>query len=62
MAVFQPSMRSRMVERLDMTTGFRWALGRSEFFLQYQPILSLPDRQLQGFEALVRWKTPPSDT
>ena len=58
-AVFQPSMRSRMVERLDMTTGFRWALGRSEFFLEYQPILSLPDRQLVGFEALVRWNHPP---
>ena len=57
-AVFQPSMRSRMVERLDMTTGFRWALGRSEFFLEYQPILSLPDRELRGFEALVRWNHP----
>lgn len=57
-AVFQPSMRSRMVERLDITNGFRWALGRSEFFLQYQPIVSLPDRRLWGFEALVRWDHP----
>ncbi len=56
--VFQPSMRSRMLERLDLTNGFRWALGRSEFFLQYQPIVSLSDRRLCGFEALVRWAHP----
>jgi EAL domain-containing protein (putative c-di-GMP-specific phosphodiesterase class I) len=51
-------MRSRMLERLDLTNGFRWALGRSEFFLQYQPIVSLSDHRLHGFEALVRWSHP----
>lgn len=56
--VFRSSMRSRMLERLDLTSGFRWALGRSEFFLQYQPIVSLVDRELHGFEALVRWNHP----
>ncbi len=56
--VFQSSMRARMLERLEMTNGFRWALGRSEFFLQYQPIVSLSDKRLHGFEALVRWSHP----
>ena len=56
--VFESSMRSRMLERLELTNGFRWALGRSEFFLQYQPIVSLSDRHLHGFEALVRWSHP----
>ena len=56
--VFQSSMRSRMLERLELTNGFRWALGRSEFFLQYQPIVSLSDNRLHGFEALVRWSHP----
>lgn len=56
--VFRSSMRAKMLERLDLTNGFRWALGRSEFFLQYQPIISLSDNQLQGFEALVRWSHP----
>jgi diguanylate cyclase len=56
--VYKSSMRSRMLERLEMTNGFRWALGRSEFFLQYQPIVSLSDRHLHGFEALVRWSHP----
>ncbi len=53
-------MRSRMLERLDLTNGFRWALGRSEFFLEYQPIVSLSDNRLRGFEALVRWSHPTS--
>ncbi len=56
--VFRASMRSRMLERLDLTNGFRWALGRSEFFLEYQPIVSLSDQKLRGFEALVRWNHP----
>jgi diguanylate cyclase (GGDEF)-like protein len=56
--VFQSSMRSRMFERLDLTNGFRWALGRSEFILNYQPIFSLSDNRLRGFEALVRWNHP----
>ncbi len=56
--VFRTSMRSRMLERLDLTNGFRWALGRSEFFLEYQPIVSLSDQRLRGFEALVRWNHP----
>ena len=56
--VFRSSMRSRMLERLDLTNGFRWALGRSEFFLEYQPIVSLSDNRLHGFEALVRWNHP----
>ncbi len=56
--VFRTSMRSRMLERLDMTNGFRWALGRSEFFLEYQPIISLIDNRLRGVEALVRWSHP----
>jgi diguanylate cyclase (GGDEF)-like protein len=56
--VFQSAMRSRMLERLELTNGFRGALDRSEFFLQYQPIFSLADRRLVGFEALVRWRHP----
>jgi EAL domain-containing protein (putative c-di-GMP-specific phosphodiesterase class I) len=57
-ALFNYSMRARLVERLEITNGFSGSLERSEFFLQYQPIYTLADGQLQGFEALVRWRHP----
>jgi diguanylate cyclase (GGDEF)-like protein len=56
--VFQSSMRTRLLERLELTSGFRGSLERSEFFLEFQPIFSLGDRRLRGFEALVRWQHP----
>ena len=56
--VFQSSMRARLFKRLELTSGFRGSLERSEFFLSFQPIFSLGDRRLRGFEALVRWHHP----
>ena len=55
---FQSEMRTKVLERLELTGGFRGALERSEFILQYQPIFSLADNRLKGFEALVRWQHP----
>ena len=57
--IFQPSMRTRLTDRLALTSGFRGSLERSEYFLEYQPIYSLTrHRRLLGFEALVRWRHP----
>jgi diguanylate cyclase (GGDEF)-like protein len=56
--VFESAMRARLVERLEFTSRFRGSLERSEFFLNYQPIFSLGDKRLRGFEALVRWHHP----
>ena len=56
--VFRSEMRYDMLERLDFTSRFHGALARSEFFLEYQPIFSLADQRLRGFEALVRWQHP----
>lgn len=55
-AVFDSTMHDRAVERLRIENGLRKALERSELFLQYQPIVSLRTRELEGFEALVRWR------
>ena len=56
--VFESAMRARLVKRLEFTSRFRGSLERSEFFLNYQPIFSLGDKRLRGFEALVRWHHP----
>ena len=57
-AVFDATMHARAVERLQLETELRRALERDEFRLYYQPIVSLQDRRLVGFEALIRWQHP----
>ncbi len=43
--------------RLSADSQLRQALKREEFVLQYQPLVSMPDGRITGFEALVRWKS-----
>lgn len=46
----------QLQERLE--TAIEIGLKQQEFRLEYQPIVSLKDRYLLGFEALVRWYHP----
>jgi len=57
-AVFDATMHERAVERLQLETDLRRAIEREEFRLQYQPIVSLRDHRVVGFEALIRWQHP----
>ena len=57
-AIFDASMHERAVERLKLETDLRRALERQEFQVLYQPIVSLRDRSVIGFEALLRWRHP----
>ena len=58
---FRPEMNERVTERLSIENGLRRALSRNrsrnEFSLAYQPIFSIPARQLIGVEALLRWNS-----
>lgn len=56
--MFDPDMHERAVRRLRLEAEVRRAVEREEFVLHYQPIVSLPDRAVRGFEALVRWNHP----
>lgn len=56
--IFDMTMHDRIVERMQLEHDLRNALSRGEIFLVYQPIFSLEDLGLVGFEALIRWRHP----
>jgi diguanylate cyclase (GGDEF)-like protein/PAS domain S-box-containing protein len=55
---FRPDMQERLEERHALELGLRYALGRNEFVLHYQPKLNLKTGQVTGVEALIRWQHP----
>ncbi|HEY9282938.1 MAG TPA: EAL domain-containing protein [Pyrinomonadaceae bacterium] len=57
-ALFDKAMHSRAVDIMQLETDLRRAVERGEFILHYQPIVSLEDFTISGFEALVRWQHP----
>src|ERR1700752_2769155 len=56
--IFGHDMHGELMSRLKMETDLRRACERDELFFDYQPIVSLQNRTLIGFEALVRWRHP----
>jgi diguanylate cyclase (GGDEF)-like protein/PAS domain S-box-containing protein len=56
--VFGHDMQGESMSRLKMETDLWHACERDELFVDYQPIVSLENRTLIGFEALVRWRHP----
>jgi diguanylate cyclase (GGDEF)-like protein len=57
-AVYEPSMHTAIVERLELEVDLKRALEREELAVVYQPIFSLTDGRVTGVEALVRWNHP----
>jgi diguanylate cyclase (GGDEF)-like protein/PAS domain S-box-containing protein len=58
LAVFTPGLGQELMERLKMESALRTALDKKEFFLLYQPQVSLKTGELTGVEALIRWRNP----
>src|SRR6266568_5938043 len=51
-------MQAGAVKRLQLETDLRKALDAGEFRVYYQPLVSLQDGRIVGFEALTRWQRP----
>jgi diguanylate cyclase (GGDEF)-like protein/PAS domain S-box-containing protein len=56
---YESALLDTVLERVALHTDLERALaGDGELFMNYQPIVDLPDGRTRGLEALVRWKHP----
>jgi diguanylate cyclase (GGDEF)-like protein len=55
---FKPSMDDQGRSRRKMEYDLRAALDGQQFELYFQPIVSVADRRVKSFEALLRWNHP----
>ena len=54
-AFFNKELRARFVEQATLESELPFAVERGEMSMHYQPLVSLKDGSLMGFEALLRW-------
>ncbi|MCA9532809.1 MAG: EAL domain-containing protein [Myxococcales bacterium] len=57
-AVFRTAIREEDRRVIEVAGALRGAVQRGEMHLVYQPILTLRDQSIVGFEALLRWQSP----
>jgi predicted signal transduction protein with EAL and GGDEF domain len=55
---YSPDMSSRAMRDIERQQELQYAIDNKEFFVEYQPIVSLKTGRTQGLEALVRWQHP----
>jgi diguanylate cyclase (GGDEF)-like protein len=55
---YRPGLLEAVAERHRLEADLREALPRGEFYLAYQPMMSLGGDDVDGYEALIRWQHP----
>ena len=56
--VFDRRMYLETLKTIELESDLRLAIKHNQFHLHYQPLISLQDGKLTGFEALIRWQHP----
>jgi len=56
--VFEPELAAARLQRLELLEQLSGAVGRGEMVLHYQPVVRLGTGDLDGYEALLRWRGP----
>lgn len=56
--IFDQTMYDETLKLVELENSLRFALKRNELTMHYQPIISLDNNHLVGFEALIRWQHP----
>ncbi len=56
--VFDPSMQTDALARLQLENDLRWAIDHGELRVHYQPVVLLESGRVAEVEALVRWQRP----
>jgi diguanylate cyclase (GGDEF)-like protein/PAS domain S-box-containing protein len=57
-SLFTAAMGERADQRLQLEMELRTAIEEGQLYLEYQPKVRYPERDLIGLEALVRWRHP----
>jgi len=56
--IFDPIMRDRVRERIDIDLALREAMALGQLHLAFQPVVHMPSGRVVGTEALLRWTHP----
>jgi diguanylate cyclase (GGDEF)-like protein len=56
--LFDEEIQKKTLEIAEIEAGLRIALQENQFYLVYQPVVSLESGSIQAFEALIRWDHP----
>jgi diguanylate cyclase (GGDEF)-like protein len=57
-AWFDPELEREMTDRVQLEEDIRRGVENGEFIPFFQPLIDLASRELVGFEALARWRSP----
>jgi diguanylate cyclase (GGDEF)-like protein len=56
--IFEPAQHGVVMTNMQTEQDLFRALDHDELEIHYQPVVSVPDRSVCGFEALLRWRHP----